>query len=237
MKKLMEKSCKHLTGIHGYFILLILLQILVVYILLTSVPKSMMPETDTKEITPTKVTMVEEKKPIIKQVTEPIPTPVIQVAEKVVAVKPSTTTLSRGGEIKVEPVKKLTQHELIDSYVDEICSKYDMDPYLIKSMIVSESDYNPNCTTGKCLGLLQVSTRWHSDRASRLNVTDFYDPYGNILLGVDYLSELFEKYKDKRLVLMLYNMNHETAFNMYNNGEISYYARSIIARADSYRDK
>lgn len=139
--------------------------------------------------------------------------------------------LSRG----YMPVKKLSQRELIDSYILEISSKYHMDPFLIKSVIQQESEYNPKARNGKCLGLMQVSSRWHRDRADRLGVNDFYDPYGNILLGVDYLSELLEKYEDPRLVLMLYNMDHKTAFRMYKNGQISNYARTIIARAEQYR--
>jgi hypothetical protein len=131
--------------------------------------------------------------------------------------------------------KQLSQREIINTYVKEICSKYNIDPYLIMSVIESESTYNPKCTTGNCLGLMQVSKTWHSDRARKLGVKDFYDPYGNILLGVDYISELLKTYKDPRLVLMLYNMDHKTAITMYRNGQVSTYARTVLARAEQYR--
>lgn len=141
-------------------------------------------------------------------------------------------TLSRGGDITVKPP---SERELINGYVRNVCSKYNMDPYLIMSMIVSESNYNPKEKTGICLGLMQISTKWHGDRAKKLGVTDFYDPYGNILLGVDYLSELFNQYKDPKLVLMLYNMNHDDALRMYRNGQISTYAKTVLARADKFK--
>jgi hypothetical protein len=129
----------------------------------------------------------------------------------------------------------LDEHELIDSYIRDISTRYNIEPELIMSIVQQESDYNPKAKNGKCLGLMQVSTYWHDDRAARLGVTDFYDAYGNILLGVDYLSELFKQYKDKTLVLMLYSMDHDTAFRMYKNGQISSYAKTVIARAENYK--
>lgn len=136
----------------------------------------------------------------------------------------------------IEVVKKsLTQRELIDSYVEEVCAKYKMDPALIKSIIYQESRFNPSARNRNCLGLMQVSTRWHADRAARLGVTNFHDPYGNILLGVDYLSELTHKYKDMRLVLMIYNMGYKDTLKLYKQGKISNYAKSVLARAEEYR--
>jgi hypothetical protein len=140
--------------------------------------------------------------------------------------------LSRGGYIAIKPP---TQREMITMYVRDVCKKYDMEPELIMSVIQQESNYNPKAANGNCLGLMQVSSYWHQDRAERLGVTDFYDAYSNILLGVDYLSELRDQYKDMRLVLMLYNMEHKTAFRLYNNGEISNYATTILARAEEFK--
>jgi soluble lytic murein transglycosylase-like protein len=139
--------------------------------------------------------------------------------------------LSRGGS----PFKHKDERETINDYVRDISKQYNMDPTLIMSVIQQESEYNPKAKNGNCLGLMQVSARWHKDRADRLGVTDFYDAYSNVLLGVDYLSELRDKYKDMRLVLMLYNMEHDTAVRLYKSGQISNYAKTIIARAEQYK--
>jgi hypothetical protein len=130
----------------------------------------------------------------------------------------------------------LTQEEIINNYVDDICLNHysNVDPALIKSIIYQESRYNPKSKNGNCLGLMQISTHWHSDRAAKLGVTDFYDPYSNILLGVDYISELSIQYQDPVLVLMLYNMNHDTAHRMYAEGKISIYAQTVLTRAEEY---
>lgn len=139
--------------------------------------------------------------------------------------------------VKVEPPEILkTEEELILDYVDAVCVFYpNVDPAIVKSVISHESNFDPNAVNGRCIGLMQISTRWHGDRAERLGVTDFYDPYGNILIGVDYLSELISKNKNISLALMLYNMKHADAYQMFNNGKISIYAKSVLAESDFYR--
>lgn len=127
-------------------------------------------------------------------------------------------------------------NEIINSYISEICILYpNVGQALIKSIVYHESRYNPLAKNGNCVGLMQVSTYWHRDRASRLGVTDFYDSYSNILLGVDYISELLNKYKDPVLVLMLYNMDHQTALKLSRGGVTSTYARSVLAKAEEYK--
>lgn len=145
--------------------------------------------------------------------------------------KKQQVVLSRGGSGLTE----LSERDKIKKYVREISAKYNMDPALIMGMIEVESGYNPKAKNGNCLGLMQISKRWHADRAARLGVTDFYDSYSNVLLGIDYMSEMLVKYKDPRLVLMLYNMEHNTALKMYKSGQISGYAKTVLAKAEQYR--
>jgi hypothetical protein len=132
--------------------------------------------------------------------------------------------------------KPKNERELIDSYVEEICKVYDIEPSLIKSVIEHESSYKTHAKNVSCTGLMQISIRWHKARASRLGVDDLYDPYGNILLGVDYISELKNTYKDIRLVLMLYNMNHKDAIRYFSEGTISKYATSVLKKAEDYKN-
>jgi hypothetical protein len=171
---------------------------------------------------------------VVAKVTEAVVAPKPEIKTEIkpqVKIEKTFKPLSRGGDTS----KEFKEHEKINNYIREIAPKYNIEPELIMSMIVSESDYDPNATTGKCLGLMQVSTRWHGDRAKRLGVDDFYDPYSNILLGVDYLSELFAEYKDTRLVLMMYNMDHKRALDRFENGQISNYAKTIIERAENLK--
>lgn len=134
---------------------------------------------------------------------------------------------------KPEPVldcEPPTWEERVDSYVDGACENYpDVPPALIKSIIYYESRYQPNVSNGSCVGLMQVSTRWHADRAARLGVTDLYDPKGNILVGVDYVNDLIQSYGNIYVVLMVYNGDNN-ASRYYTEGYISSYAKSVVSR-------
>ena len=138
-------------------------------------------------------------------------------------------------EVKEEQTP-LTEAELIASYIVEVSSIYKVDPYLIDSIVYHESRHIPSAKNGNCLGLMQVCTTWHMDRAERLGVKDFYDPYGNLLLGVDYISELLNATDgDVELTLMLYNMNHKQAYSMRAKGEVSWYASSVLKRVEDLK--
>ena len=120
--------------------------------------------------------------------------------------------------------------------VEDICMQYtNVDPYIVRSIIFYESSYDPYTTTGDCLGLMQVSQKWHRERMEKLDAYNLYDPYSNILLGVDYISELTDKYESLELVLMLYNMKHETAFRLYNDGIVSKYAQNVIEMSNDLK--
>lgn len=146
--------------------------------------------------------------------------------------KNRTSSLSRGGSITERPQ---SEHDVINSYVRDVTSRYNIQPELIMSIIYQESRYNTQVRNGNCLGLMQVSSYWHRERAIKLGVTNFYDPYSNILVGVDYISELHNKYKDIYLVLMVYNMGDNVALQLYRNGHITDYARTIVDRAEIYK--
>lgn len=134
-----------------------------------------------------------------------------------------------------KPVKELTEKEQIDEYIKLACSQYDIDVELVQSVVYHESRYTANAKNGDCIGPMQVSKKWHSGRADKLGVT-LTDTYGNILAGVDFLAELFSKYTDPRLVLMMYNMKHTTALELYRNGQTTKYVESVLARADNIRE-
>lgn len=103
-------------------------------------------------------------------------------------------------------------------------------PELVEAIIEAESSWNPKAQNGDCVGLMQISESWHQDRMARLGVTDLADPYDNILVGVDYLSELFERYEDVGAVLMKYNGDSRLP-EYLETGEMSEYAEKILTRS------
>ena len=115
-------------------------------------------------------------------------------------------------------------------YIEIICQDKHICPELVESIIEAESSWNPKAQNGDCIGLMQVSRSWHKDRMARLGVTDLTDPYDNILVGVDYLSELFERYEDVGAVLMKYNGDSRLP-EYLKTGEMSEYAEKILTRS------
>lgn len=125
----------------------------------------------------------------------------------------------------------ISELELIE-LTEEIGNQYHVSPELLQAMAETESTLQIEAINGDCKGLMQISERWHLDRMERLGVTDIYDPRSNILLAADYLAELYEINPDTYYVLMRYNMQTDTAERLYAAGEYSYYATSIVKRAE-----
>lgn len=116
------------------------------------------------------------------------------------------------------------------SYCEEIGNRYNISPELLMAVIETESSGQAMARNGNCIGLMQVSRTYHSNRMQKLGVCDLYAEYDNILTAADYLAELFQKYQDTALVLDIYNGNSKAMYN-YENGIISSYASKILERA------
>ena len=121
--------------------------------------------------------------------------------------------------------------EEIVLYCEDIGEQYCIAPELLQAMIERESTGNPDAVNGGCIGLMQIFQKYHLERMERLGVTDLLDPYSNILVGADYISELAERYGDVALTLDVYNGNSKAFYNN-NNGIISSYAKWILERSE-----
>ncbi len=122
------------------------------------------------------------------------------------------------------------------------CQEYDdIDPCFVLAVARLESGFNPTATNGEAIGLMQITPRWFTARAERLGVTDYEDPYGNLLLGVDYLHEIHQQLikdtgkNDWRYVLMVYNMGYNTATSAYQQGIITEYANTVLEYYAEYK--
>ena len=165
----------------------------------------------------------------------------VDVNISVEVIQPIENNLPYGVDVTFEtdPPIPITPSDMINMYIDEICGieKYhNVDPLLIQAMVEKESSYISDVTSsGNDRGLMQVNLKWHSERAERLGVKDIYDPYGNLLVGIDFISELITQHDDESLALMLYNMRWSVAFEKYKNGDISEYAKTILNRRDELK--
>ena len=90
-----------------------------------------------------------------------------------------------GGSLPVE----------IQEYIWKICQEYGVDYALVLAMIEVESGYHYDAESNcQAVGYMQVMESWHTDRMQKLGATDLKDPYQNILVGVDYIAELQNRY-------------------------------------------
>lgn len=120
--------------------------------------------------------------------------------------------------------------EDLQNHIFEVCAGYDIDATLVIAMIEKESNYDPDVIgdNGQAFGLMQVQPRWHSERIDSLGVDDLLDPYQNIIVGVDYLAELFEKGNSVEWTLMAYNGGFAHADRHVDRGEVSEYCKDVL---------
>ena len=115
-------------------------------------------------------------------------------------------------------------------YINEVCTEYGVCPELVMAIVERESSGQADAVNGDCKGLMQINEKCHRDRMERLGVTDLFDPYGNILVGTDYLMELAAEYDDLYTVLMIYN-GTRNAVERGENGDWTDYAEGIVNRS------
>ena len=128
---------------------------------------------------------------------------------------------------KVEAAERQMEME---EYIDMLCEPLHICPELVQAIIERESRWNPDAVNGDCIGLMQISERWHRERMRALGITNLKDPFDNIAVGVDYLRELFERYEDPGMVLMIYN-GDSRAKDLQATGNLSEYAKWILNRS------
>ena len=152
----------------------------------------------------------------------------------------SITPLSRATEQEPEPkapvVQMVEEPEAVPMEYDPVrddipldaeiqhllykaCGETGIRYELALAVIWQETDFrNVIGDGGESAGYMQVQEKWHRDRMERLGVTDLLDPYGNFMVGLDFLAELLE--------------THELtdALTRYNSGRTgnSQYAQSVL---------
>lgn len=105
----------------------------------------------------------------------------------------------------------------IQIYTHEICEQYGLPTEIVFAMMRHESRFDSEAVgdDGQSFGYMQVMEKWHKDRMERLGVADLKNPEENILVAVDYLSELYRKYRDMTSALMDYNCGPTTAQKLW----------------------
>lgn len=98
-----------------------------------------------------------------------------------------------------------------DPIIEAYGKKYNVDPKLIKAVILAESNFNPYAVSRRgAMGLMQLLP----ETARMLKVKDIFDPEENIRAGVQYLRILKDHFRgDLDLVLAAYNAGPKRVYD------------------------
>ena len=222
----MKKHKRHLSYVEriqrneriAYVILVALWGAILIMVLVSFIMEKFaaVPETETEEEVWSTIEIDEPPIQEEAQVDQAEMMPVLEVEEpEAVAFDPVREDI---------PLDADTQRQLYRS-CDEVGVPYE----LALAVIWRESRFqNIVGDNGDSAGYMQVQPRWHSERMERLGVFDLADPYGNFLVGCDYLAELIGKDRGIEWALMAYNGGPFYANNMARAGKVSQYARDVL---------
>jgi hypothetical protein len=135
--------------------------------------------------------------------------------------------------------------EDVQRYLWKECKKRKVDYYIVVALIERESGYKAEATgdNGSSKGYMQIWESWHTERMAEENVTDLYDPYSNIRVGLNLLQELTGEDTDLddmeyHYMLMCYNAGTSRAKEYIAQGIYSSeYSRAILKRAGEIKQE
>ena len=131
---------------------------------------------------------------------------------------------------RVEVYYDVPMSKDLQKHIIMLCREHSIEPAIVFAMIDLESDFDPKEVGdgGDSRGLMQVQSKWHQKRMDKLGVTDLFDPYQNVKVGIDYLGEMNKKGKSIEWVLMAYNGGPRYANRKTKEGVVTKYAERVI---------
>lgn len=141
-----------------------------------------------------------------------------------------------GDENHSSSVSYIKDSNQFDSLISEFSKKYQVDFALIKAMIRAESAFNPFATSRKgAKGLMQLMP----ETASRMSVSNIFNPRENIEGGVRYFKYLLSLFNnDLRLSLAAYNAGENVVGELRSippYRETVDYVKKVLSYYQSYR--
>jgi len=119
--------------------------------------------------------------------------------------------------------------EELHAIIEQVANRHNVDPALIKAIIMAESGYNPKAVSKKgAVGLMQLMP----STAQELGVKELFNPKDNIEAGVKYFKRLLRRFGgDVKLALAAYNAG-STKVRRYRGippiGATRYYVKKVF---------
>lgn len=127
----------------------------------------------------------------------------------------------------VSAEEKIEVPEEVKEISEELGAEYNICPELIQAICCKESRFQADAVNGECVGIMQVSPKWHKDRMKKLGATDLTDMRQNMTVAVDYLVSLIPDGEDAVEALMKYH-GESNITQRLQRGQMSSYAESVL---------
>jgi hypothetical protein len=144
----------------------------------------------------------------------------------------------KGSRYKFPPFKGKKGEHIFHPIIDKASEKHNVDPALVKAVIMAESSYNPRAVSPKgAVGLMQLMP----STAESLGVANSYNPEQNVQGGTKYLKKLIDRFDgDIKLAIAAYNAG--PAHVKKHNGvppfkDTVYYVHKVYHYYDFYKNQ
>jgi soluble lytic murein transglycosylase-like protein len=124
------------------------------------------------------------------------------------------------------------------STASALTQEYDLPAGLLLAVAEVESDFNPDCRTGKCHGLMQIHSGYAKEYAALagLDSYDLFDYRDSMRIGAAMLADYIDRYEgDLHFALMCYNLGEWGAKAKRKDGvETTGYSRKVVGKIERY---
>lgn len=124
--------------------------------------------------------------------------------------------------------------------VSALTQEYDLPAGLLLAVAETESDFDPDCRTGKCWGLMQIHSSYAKEYAelAGLDEYDLFDYRDSLRIGAAMLDDYMTRYEgDLHFALMCYNLGEWGARSKRADGvQSTGYSRKVVGRIERYAE-
>lgn len=155
----------------------------------------------------------------------------ILIVVTIIAIVGSCNRTQASEEVQTKKYFDVPLSQNLQDHIFNLCEEYGIAPEIIVAMIERESNYDDGAVgdNGKSAGLMQIQEHNHYDRIERLGVTNLFDPFENVEVGIDFFAQCITRNGGNvEMALMSYNAGQKGA-------ETNYFSKGIYSNAYSQK--
>ena len=162
-------------------------------------------------------------------------------AFNIVSIDDNLPSVPLGSNIEISKINNqiieeeiTTSWDEIDSYVYEICDRYEnLSPAFVYGIIKKESGFDSTAlSSANCIGLMQLNPDYQTERQEELEAYNLYNPYDNIEVGCDFFNTLLSEYDTETAMKVYYCGASNVDKKKYQKGQ-----RNYINKVYTYMDE